>query len=87
MEEKVEGSKPVRRIFTAEQSSRILKDIERCKTIKEELAKHKLAQSLYHKCRRQLEVGVRASLRNAGRWHRRRFGDWRRRTASSRRHC
>jgi len=64
MEEKVEGGKPVRRIFTAEQKFEILKDIERYKTIKEGLAKHHLAQSLYHKWKRQLEVGVRASLRN-----------------------
>ena len=64
MEEKVEGSKVVRRIFTAEQKFEILKDIERCKTIKEGLTKHKLAQSLYHKWKRQLEVGVHASLRN-----------------------
>src|SRR3970282_2943851 len=64
MEERQEGKK-VRRIFTAEQKFEILKDIERCKTIKEGLAKHQLAQSLYHKWKRQLEVGVRASLRNS----------------------
>jgi hypothetical protein len=34
MEERPEGKK-VRRIFTAEQKFEILKDIERCKTIKE----------------------------------------------------
>ena len=59
-----EGKK-VRRIFTAEQKFEILKDIERCETIKEGLAKHQLAQSLYHKWKRQLAVGVRASLRNS----------------------
>jgi len=64
MDEKVDGVKPVRRIFTAEQKFEILKDIEGGKTIKEGLARHKLAQSLYHKWKRQLEVGVRASLRN-----------------------
>ena len=64
MEEKVEGGRPVRRIFTPEQKFEILKDIERYKTIKEGLAKHHLAQSLYYKWKRQLEVGVRASLRN-----------------------
>lgn len=58
-----EGKK-VRRIFTAEQKFEILKDIERAKTIKEGLAKHELAQSVYHKWKRQLAVGVRASLRN-----------------------
>ena len=65
MEEKAGGSKPVRRIFTAEQKFELLKDIERCKTIKEGLGKHQLAQSVYYKWKRQLEVGVRASLRNS----------------------
>ena len=64
MEEKQEAKK-VRRIFTPEQKFEILKDIERCKSIKEGLAKHQLGQSLYHKWKRQLEVGVRASLRNS----------------------
>jgi hypothetical protein len=35
MEAKVEGGKKVRRIFTPEQKFEILKDIERCRTIKE----------------------------------------------------
>jgi transposase-like protein len=65
MEEKVEGGKPARRIFTPEQKFEILKDIERYKTIKEGLAKHRLADSVYYKWKRQLEVGVRASLRNS----------------------
>lgn len=64
METKADEGKKVRRIFTAEQKFEILKDIERCKTIKEGLAKHQLADSLYYKWKRQLEVGVRASLRN-----------------------
>ncbi len=64
MEEKREVRK-VRRIFTPEQKFEILKDIERCKAIKEGLTKHQLAQSLYYKWKRQLEVGVRASLRNS----------------------
>ena len=63
MEVEQEGKK-VRRIFTPEQKFEILKDIERCKTIKEGLVKHQLAQSVYHQWKRQLEVGVRASLRN-----------------------
>jgi transposase-like protein len=63
MEEKQEGSK-VRRKFIPEQKFEILKDIERCKTIKEGLAKHQLSDSLYRKWKRQLEVGVRASLRS-----------------------
>src|SRR3972149_4899810 len=64
MEENQEA-KTVRRIFTPDQKFEILKDIERCKTIKEGLMKHQLGQSLYHKWKRQLEVGVRASLRNS----------------------
>ena len=64
MEEKAEGGKKVRRLFTPEQKFEILKDIERCKTIKEGLTKHHLADSMYYKWKRQLEVGVRASLRN-----------------------
>ena len=59
-----EGAKKVRRIFTAEQKFGILKDIERCQTIKEGLAKHQLTDSVYYKWKRQLEVGVGASLRN-----------------------
>ena len=64
MEEQGNRSKKVRRIFTAEQKFEILKGIERCKTIKEGLAKHQLADSVYYKWKRQLQVGVRASLRN-----------------------
>jgi len=64
METMVDGGKKVRRIFTPEQKFEILKDIERCRTIKEGLAKHQLADSVYHKWKRQLQVGVRASLRN-----------------------
>jgi transposase-like protein len=65
MEEKRDGVKKVRRIFTAEQKFEILKDIERSKTIKEGLTKQQLADSVYYKWKRQLEVGVRASLRNS----------------------
>ena len=56
--------KKVRRIFTPEQKFEILKDIERCGTVKEGLAKHGLHYSVFRSWRRQLEVGVRASLRN-----------------------
>jgi len=63
MEEQQEAKK-VRRIFTPEQKLEILKDIERCQTIKEGLTKHTIQSSMYHKWKRQLEVGVRASLRN-----------------------
>ncbi len=54
MEEKVDEGKKPRRIFTPEQKFEILKDIERFKTIKECLDKHQLAQSVYHKWKRQL---------------------------------
>jgi transposase-like protein len=64
MEEKHEGKK-ARRKFTPEQKFEILKDIERGRTIKEGLQKHQLSDSLYRKWKRQLEVGVRASLRNS----------------------
>ena len=52
--------KKVRRIFTPEQKFEILKDIERCGTVKEGLAKHGLQYSVFRSWRRQLEVGVRA---------------------------
>lgn len=58
------GEKKVRRKFTPEQKFEILKDIERCRTIKEGLARHQIVDSLYRKWKRQLEVGVRATLRN-----------------------
>jgi len=65
METKVAGGKKPRRVFTPEQKFEILKEIERSKTIKEGLAKHQLSDSVYYKWKRQLEVGVRASLRNS----------------------
>ena len=64
MEEKM-GEKKTRRIFTPEQKFEMLKDIERCGIIKEGLAKYRIQSSMYHKWKRQLEVGVRASLRNS----------------------
>jgi transposase-like protein len=53
-----------RRIFTPEQKFEILKDIERFPTIKEGLEKYQLHYTVYRRWKRQLEVGVRASLRN-----------------------
>lgn len=64
MDEKM-GERKVRRTFTPEQKFEILKDIERSKTIKDGLAKHQIADSLHRKWKRQLEVGVRASLRSS----------------------
>jgi hypothetical protein len=49
MEEKQEGRKKVRRIFTPSRSLRFCQDIERSKTIKEGLAKHQLVDSVYYK--------------------------------------
>jgi len=52
------------RVFTPEQKFEILKDIEKCRTIREGLQKHQIATSVYHRWKRQLTVGVNASLRN-----------------------
>ncbi len=53
-----------KRIFTPEQKFEIIKDIETFRTVKEGLEKYQLCHSVYLKWKRQLEVGVRASLRN-----------------------
>ena len=58
-------SKKPKRVFTPEQKYEILKDIERCRTIKEGLQKHGIASSMYSKWKRQLSVGINASLRNS----------------------
>lgn len=60
----VKRSRRSRRIFTPEQKYEILKDIEKCPTIKEGLAKHDIVSSVYRNWRRQLAVGVNFSLRN-----------------------
>ncbi len=57
--------KKVRRSFRPEQKFEILKDIETFPTVKEGLEKYQLCHSVYRKWKRQLEVGVRASLRNS----------------------
>jgi len=61
MEEK---EKAPRRAFTPEQKFEIVRDVERHATIKEGLQKYQIADSLYRKWKRQLMVGVRASMRN-----------------------
>ena len=53
-----------RRIFTPEQKYEIIKDIERCPTIRDGLEKHQLTSGLFYKWKRQLAVGIKASLRN-----------------------
>ena len=55
--------KKVRRYFNAEQRYEILKGIEGCGTVKEGLEKYDLQYSVYRRWKRQLEVGVRHSLR------------------------
>jgi transposase-like protein len=54
----------VRRYFTPEQKFEILKDIEKCRTIKEGLERHGICYTVYSKWQKQLMVGVRASLRS-----------------------
>jgi len=61
MEQK--GQEP-RRNFTPQQKYEIIKDIERCPTIREGLEKHRIASSMYYKWKRQVSVGINASLRN-----------------------
>lgn len=59
-----EQVKRVYRRFTPEQKFEILKDIENQPTMKAGLEKHGLAHNIYYRWKRQLEVGVKASLRN-----------------------
>lgn len=60
----MEEKKKVRRIFNPDQKFEILKDIGTFRTVKEGLEKYQLCHSVYQKWKRQLEVGIRASLRN-----------------------
>ncbi len=53
------------RVFTPEQKYEILKDIEKYPTIREGLQKYQISPSVYHRWKRQLTVGVNASLRNS----------------------
>ena len=53
-----------RRQFTPQQKYEIMKDIERCVTVQEGLDKHGIVSSVYYKWKRQLSVGINASLRN-----------------------
>jgi len=56
--------KKPRRIFTPQQKYEMLKEIERAPTLKEGLARYDLNRSVYLRWKRQLEVGLNASLRN-----------------------
>jgi len=61
----MEGStKKPRRYFTPEQKFEIIKDVEASATIRDGLAKHGLPSGLFYKWKRQLRVGINASLRN-----------------------
>lgn len=59
-----EAVKKPRRIFTPQQKYAMLKEIERQPTLKEGLAQYDLNYSVYRRWKRQLEVGLNASLRN-----------------------
>ncbi len=56
--------KKPRRHFTPEQKYEIIKDIEAGTTIRDGLARHGLPSGLFYKWKRQLKVGINASLRN-----------------------
>ena len=59
----MEGKK-TRRHFTPEQKFEILREIEKCPTLKEGIDRYQIHYNLYRKWKRQLAVGVQASLRN-----------------------
>jgi transposase-like protein len=59
----MDAVKKPRRIFTPQQKFEMLKEIERTPTIREGLEKYQLEYSVYRRWKRQLEVGVNASLR------------------------
>lgn len=61
----MENGKKVKRVFTPEQKFEILQDIERQPSVKEGLEKYQLSHSTHNKWKRQLQVGVRASLRSS----------------------
>ncbi len=62
-----EGASKVRRRFTPEQKFEILKDIEGCETIKEGLAKHQLADSVYRNGSGSWRLGFERRCETAGR--------------------
>ncbi len=54
----------LRRRFTPEQKYEIIKDIESSSVIRQGIEKHSITSGLYYKWKRQLKVGINASLRN-----------------------
>ena len=53
-----------KRTFTPQQKFEIVQAIRSGSTVKEGLARFKITHGMYSKWRRQLEVGIHASLRN-----------------------
>ena len=53
-----------RRIYTPQQKFDIVQTIQSGTTVKEGLEKFKITHGMYAKWKRQLEVGINASLRN-----------------------
>lgn len=51
-----------RRMFTPQQKCDGIKESERCATVREGLAKHGIQSSMVYKWKRQLAVGVNASV-------------------------
>ena len=61
----MEGAvKKPRRIFTPQQKFEMLEDIKQQPTIRAGLAKYPIHSSMYRRWKRQVEVGVNATLRN-----------------------
>lgn len=59
-----QNNQKTRRIFTPEQKYEIIKEVERGSSIRNGLEKYNIASSMYYKWKRQLAVGINASLRN-----------------------
>ena len=60
-----QSSHKPRRRFTTEQKYEIIRDIEQSVAIREGIEKNNITSSLYYKWKRQLSVGINASLRNS----------------------
>jgi transposase-like protein len=60
----VKVGRKTKRQFTPEQKFQIVQDIKAQPTVKVGLERHQITHGMYHKWKRQLEVGIQASLRN-----------------------
>jgi transposase-like protein len=76
------ATKRPRRWFSPEQKYEILQDIEKQPTVKAGLLRHGISSSVYGKWRRQLQVGIRSSLRN---WRPKKTDEMKRLEAENRR--